>query len=282
MQFTPNLQGETIESLSSTFEKNGMMKIPFYVLLFFMVAVIGCTNHQPYGNPVVAPEVALNSKNFTGYWRMFLNLAPAFTAFDSSGKEISKVTFLQRVATGNYLPLRLSSDSGSYYYKLYRIQSPIDDFTKYTLMGMGSETYKQYLWEGKELPDINLRSLDGKVYNRETMKGKTVLIDFWFIGCTYCVQEMPKLNRLADSLKNKNILFASIAFDPADSLRNFLKKTDFHFDVISDTTYFLNKALGVRAYPTKVIVGKDGKIIKIIDDPYHEWENLMAVLRKVN
>ncbi len=258
------------------------MKIPYHLLLFFVVIVIGCTNQLPYGDPVVAPEIALKSGNFSGYWSRFLNLSAAFTAFDSSGKEISKPTFLQRVATGNYLPLRLSSDTGSYYYKLYPIQSRIDDFTKYTLMGMGSETYKQYLWEGKELPEINFKSLDGKVYNSETMKGKTVLFDFWFIGCTYCVQEMPRLNRLADSLKDKNILFASIAFDPADSLRKFLKKTDFHFDVISDTTYFLNKTLGVRAYPTKVIVGKDGKIIKIIDDEYHEWENLMAVLRKVD
>lgn len=256
------------------------MKLYRLIFLFIFTISIGCTNKLPYGDPVVAPEVALKPENFTGYWRMLLNLSQDFKGLDSSGEEISKSAFLQRVGTGKYLPLRLSSDSGSYYYKLYPIDQPIDDFTKYTLMGMGNETYKQFLWEGKDLPDIHFKALNGKIYNKETMHGKTVLIDFWFIGCTYCVQEMPKLNKLADSLKGKNILFASIAFDEADSLKKFLKKIDFHFDVISDTAATLNKALGVRAYPTKVVVGKDGKIIKIIDDPYHEWENLMAVLGK--
>lgn len=256
------------------------MKLAGQFFIFLIVISMGCTNKLPYGEPVVAPEIALKPGNFSGYWRMFLNLESDFTAFDSSGKEIPKPDFLKSVGTGKYLPLRLSSDSGTYFYKLYPIKKHIDDFTKFTLMGMGNETYKQFLWEGKNLPDINFIALNGKKYNGGTMKGKTVLIDFWFIGCTYCVQEMPKLNKLADSLKHKNILFASIAFDEADSLKNFLKKIDFHFDVISDTAATLNKALGVRAYPTKVVVGKDGKIIKIIDDEYHEWENLGVALKK--
>lgn len=250
------------------------------MLLFLFVSLLyGCGEKLPYGNPVVDPRMALKEKNFPGYWRLFMNLSTDFTGLDSLGNKILKGDFLNEVSTGKYLPLRLSSDSGTYFFRLYPVKDSISDFVRLTLMGLGAETYKKYMWEGKQLPVMQYTDLNRKVYNNRTLSGKTVVIDFWFIGCTACVQEFPLLNKLVDSLKSDEIVFLSFAFDEEHDLKTFLNKTSFQFEVISDTSAVLNKTLGIRAYPTQVVVGKDGRIVKIIDDPYHRWENLMAVLR---
>lgn len=249
--------------------------------LFVLILYSGCKNRLPYGKAVVEPETILSSSTeFINYWRLYLDLSKDFTGFDTEGNEISKKSFLKELGTGKYLPVRLSSDSSLYYYRLYKINTPIDNYTKYALMGFGNNGYNHYLWEGATLPEINFQALSGKWYNRQTMFGKLVILDFWFIGCTACVREMPRLNHLVDSYKNSNVLFLSIAFDKENDLRHFLKKTEFKFEVISDTTEFLNNKFGIVYYPSQVIIGKDGKVIKILDDHYHRRENLFSILKE--
>ena len=149
------------------------------------------------------------------------------------------------------------------------------------LQAIGTDEYKNFEWEGKPLPEINYVDLEGKKYDSETIKGKILVLDFWFIGCTACVAEMPKLNKLKAQYSNrKDILFAAIAFDKENALKEFMKKTDFHYDIISDTTSYLVKKIGINAFPTSVIINQEGNVIKILDDQYHGLEGLKEILRK--
>jgi peroxiredoxin len=92
---------------------------------------------------------------------------------------------------------------------------------------------------------------------------------------------MPKLNAIANQYKNRNdILFAAIAFNNENDLKQFLKKVNFQFGIISDTTNYLIKKFDITAYPTQVIIDKEGKVVKILDDQYHSLENLQNILKK--
>jgi peroxiredoxin len=75
-------------------------------------------------------------------------------------------------------------------------------------------------------------------------------------------------------------LFAGIAVDKEKELRQFVKKTNFKYDIISDTSGYLKGKLGIRAFPTAVIINKKGNVVKILDDQYHGFENLRAELKK--
>jgi len=91
---------------------------------------------------------------------------------------------------------------------------------------------------------------------------------------------MPQLNNVKAQYSNrKDMLFAAIAFDKENALRKFMKKTDFHYDIISDTASYLVKQLGISSFPTQVVI-KDGIVVKILDDQYHSFEDLKSVLRK--
>ncbi len=210
-----------------------------------------------------------------------MDLSQNFVGLDPSSKSISIEAFLQEVATGKYLPVRLVSDSASkIYYQLYKLDTTVDSYISTMLRTIGAVTYKDFMWEGLQLPEINFTDLNGKEYNLDFIKGKTLVLDFWYIGCTACVHEFPDLNELKNKYAgSKNIVFASIAPDKENALRKFLKKTDFQFDVIPDTALYLVKKLGIQSWPTEVVV-KDGKVFKILDDEYHSLPDLKFILKK--
>ncbi len=259
-----------------------IVKTKTFLLLLLFLIINSCTQKLPYGDPLQKPQDILkNSSSFIEYWITAMDLSTDFMGFDPFSKPISKETFLKQVATGKYLPVRLLSDSASkIYYRLYKLDTTVDPLITTWLQSIGAVTYKDFMWEGLQLPEINFTDLNGKEYNSDFIKGKTLVLDFWFIGCTACVHEFPDLNELKNKYAgSKSILFAGIAPDKESALRKFLKKTDFQFDVISDTASYLVKKLGIQSWPTEVVV-KDGKVFKILDDQYHGFPDLKLMLQK--
>lgn len=224
-------------------------------------------------------EILKDQASFTKYWYSFLRLSDNFIALDTNSTRIEKEKFLEKVMTGHFLPLRLTSEDTSVY-KLYKINSQSDTLINIWLKDIGAGNLKYYRWEGKQLPIANFSDLNGMDYNQDKLKGKLFIIDFWFIGCRSCVQAMPELNRIVDNYKNRrNILFFGFAFDKKKELEKFLEKTDYHFTVISDTASSLAKKIGIVAYPTYLVVDRNFNIVKLIDG-YHDLEILKELISK--
>lgn len=62
-----------------------------------------------------------------------------------------------------------------------------------------------------EMPDFTAYTQDGKAYTLSDMKGKVVVIDFWFTGCIPCRAEMPYFDRLAETFKDRPVQFLSVS-----------------------------------------------------------------------
>jgi peroxiredoxin len=93
-----------------------------------------------------------------------------------------------------------------------------------------------------------------------------VVLNFWFIGCTACKREMPDLNKIVASYKNRNdVVFVSIAPDKADALKKFLEKTPFSYAAVSDVNH-ITEALNIQMFPTQMIINRKGQIAKVPED----------------
>jgi hypothetical protein len=159
---------------------NTMKKITYLFLILF--AFSACKQKLPYGEPVVKPENALkNQTSFVNYWASVMNLSCDFIALNDSSKQIPKTEFYRQIATGNYLPVLLHSDS-TVYYELYKLNDTVDNYISTILKGIGSDEYDHYLWEGKQIPPISFTDMNGRKYNLQSIKGKIVVFDFWFIA----------------------------------------------------------------------------------------------------
>lgn len=263
----------------STFSTKKMR--PYYtcLFLFFNFIVFASVNAQSKGVPVNEPEnIIKNVASFLDYWHTSLQLSDDFIALDTNRSVIPKEDFLKKISTGKYLPVRLTSKKNAYF--LFKIKDKVDKIIHSLLRDIGNEEFNNYQWEGKPLPIVGFRDLNGILYNQQTIKDKILVINLWFINCTSCVAEMPHLNKLVDQYKNrKDILFLGFALDKEADLKTFLKETEFKYRIISDTSWYLYKALNIRGFPSQVLINKNGTVVKIFSN-FNSYERLIKALKK--
>lgn len=114
----------------------------------------------------------------------------------------------------------------------------------------------------KEAKDFTLENLSGEKVSYSSLKGKTVLINFWATWCPPCKIEMPDLNKLYEKYKDdKNLVILTINVgEDKNAVSEFIKQNNYKFPVLLDTNS--NVALDYKAMylPTTVLIDKDGKV----------------------
>ncbi|HEY0899568.1 MAG TPA: TlpA disulfide reductase family protein [Sphingobacteriaceae bacterium] len=253
--------------------------VTLFAVLLLIAALYHPVRAQSNLSPVVAPQKILDSiMGLLIYKRDYLRFAEEFTAYDSNAKLITKEQFLKSLGTGAYVPVALSSGSEKKSYQLQKLPEGIDRDFRTIIRQWGETYYNQYSREGQGLPSMDFVDLNGKRYTFENTRGKILVIKCWFINCLPCVQEMPRLNQVVEHFrKRKDILFVSLAIDPQDKLKDFLKKTKFSYAVVPDKENYMQKELKIGSYPTHLIVNKQGKIFKMVS----RAEELVVALNEV-
>ncbi len=119
----------------------------------------------------------------------------------------------------------------------------------------------------KKLPEITLTDIDGKEFSINTLNGKPTLINFWFINCAACIDEMPVLNKIYDNYKDQ-YNFVAITYESKERVNSFLKKQPFKFHHIVNAKS-LTDQLNLKSYPANLILDKNG-IVKFSENgiPY--------------
>ena len=74
--------------------------------------------------------------------------------------------------------------------------------------------------------------MEGKTFNLNDLRGKVVVLVFWSTKCPICAAEIPKLNKLAENYKNKDVVFFGLTMENADKVAAHLKKKPFDFNII--------------------------------------------------
>ncbi len=125
---------------------------------------------------------------------------------------------------------------------------------------------------GKKAIGIDKKDIHGNPVDLETLKGRYVLLDFWGSWCGPCRASHPHLKALyakykADGFEilgiaqeqrrtleeNRKVWVEAIEQDGIDWLQVLNNEDIAKFDAV--------KAYGVTAFPTKILLDKEGKII---------------------
>lgn len=249
-----------------------------FLQMLICVALTSCSQPSNYEGPVVTPSnIAKNVMSWLNYERDYMVWSADYIALDSSLNQITKIEFLESLTTAKYLPVKISTRDSSLCYQLHKLDESADKEIGEIVKNKALTEYQYYKMEGTQLPRFNFVDLDGNVYNMNTSKGKILVLKCWFIQCKPCVAEMPRLNQLVNQFEDrKDILFVSIAFDPAEDLRNFLTKTPFKYKTVPDKKNYLMNDLEISQYPTHLIINKKGVIIKVSNN----LEEMVSILNK--
>ncbi|RZK76574.1 MAG: TlpA family protein disulfide reductase [Pedobacter sp.] len=119
--------------------------------------------------------------------------------------------------------------------------------------------------EGTVVPNFSVTDVRTReILTLDQLKGKVVLLDFWYISCPPCRDLMPKIQQLRQRFPEKDLVVIGI------NVRDTSKKQVLKFlkeKKISYPQYYksgtLKEDYKLRAFPTSLILDKDGKVIKV-------------------
>jgi thiol-disulfide isomerase/thioredoxin len=111
----------------------------------------------------------------------------------------------------------------------------------------------------KAAPAFTVTALDGKTYDLASLRGKVVVLNFWFTTCGGCLIEIPSLNKLAHEFKGQDVVFLALALEGKQELEPFLKKKPVDYQIIPETRAIAD-AYEVQGFPANIIIDREGRL----------------------
>jgi peroxiredoxin len=169
-----------------------------------------------------------------------------------SGQKINEQEFSKQVQTNIYKQVFFFDDSNNL--KIIVLEPLDDDSLKFT-----KKANEKILDVGYMMPNFKSTDINGEIIELSKMKGKIVVLNFWFIKCPPCRKEIPELNRIVSDFSKENIEFISISTDSENNIKKFLNKYEFNYRHISGENIL--EDFKVKSYPTNIVLDKNGEIV---------------------
>jgi peroxiredoxin len=109
-------------------------------------------------------------------------------------------------------------------------------------------------------PDVSFTDITGTTVAAAALRGKVVVLNFWFPACKPCVAEVPELNRLVDRYAARGVVFIAPSRDDKTALVQFLATHRFAYRVCPSATELIAR-FQVIGYPTNVVIDRIGMMI---------------------
>ena len=132
-----------------------------------------------------------------------------------------------------------------------------------------AEPYCDYDDRHRRIVDFRLPDLDGKPVRFQDIDADLILLDFWGTWCQPCLRSVPHLIELQERLGSK-IAVVGIACepDPRDEavarVKATARKLKVNYPILvskNDGTCPIQEALHIQAFPTLVLVDRQGRVI---------------------
>ncbi len=118
-----------------------------------------------------------------------------------------------------------------------------------------------------EIPDFNLKGLDGKIHSLKEWKGNVILLNFWASWCAPCQYEIKDLTRYQRKFSDKGFKIVSLGLDKEQMLRNVHRSLEINYPVLilnpeeSETETILEQwGNHDRMVPYNVLIDREGNI----------------------
>jgi len=109
-------------------------------------------------------------------------------------------------------------------------------------------------------PDFSLTTAEGEYVSLDDLRGKVVVLDFWGTWCPPCVESVPELRTLHKRYsKEPSFMLIGVSSDSDEQeWREFTAKNKMIWPQYRDKDQKVQRAFGVRAFPTYVVIDHEG------------------------
>lgn len=120
---------------------------------------------------------------------------------------------------------------------------------------------KELIREGSKAPVFSLDTMNGDNISLDDLKGKGVLINFWATYCTYCLDEMPAIEKQYQKYKDQGIEVLGVNIgENLATVTGYVRRLNVTFPILLDESSEVSKMYQVGPLPQSVFVAPDGTI----------------------
>jgi peroxiredoxin len=136
---------------------------------------------------------------------------------------------------------------------------------------------------GETAPDFALLREDGSTLRLSDLQGRPVFLNFWATWCTFCIEEMPDMQRIADEFDGQIVVLGLNTGDSIPDGAAYAERLDVHYELVYDTDLQVTEGYRVRAMPTSYFIDSSGQIsdahfgFMTYDDMREKVESLLDV-----
>lgn len=182
---------------------------------------------------------------------MQIMITPDVLLFNEQGK-ILPMSQMELMANPDYKPLFYADVNGKIKSVIFQKRSnhPV-------LIQKNPEAHFE---QGEKALDFLVTDLNGNSIKLSELKGKIVVLNFWFTKCPPCIQEMPSLNKLVEEFKDKDVKFIAITFNKKDMVESFLQEKKFNYTIAPNSNGVI-QSYNVNSFPTSIVINQKGEIV---------------------
>ena len=120
----------------------------------------------------------------------------------------------------------------------------------------------------------------------DKLRGRVVLVEFWTFGCYNCRNTLPSVKEWDVKYRERGLTIVGVHTPETDSeysienVRREIPSLGIKYAVVTDNDYKTWKAYGVEAWPTIVVIDKQGRIrwLHVGEGRYDETEGVIKTL----
>jgi peroxiredoxin len=128
-------------------------------------------------------------------------------------------------------------------------------------IAQASSIWSGQSWVGRMAPDFELQTTKGESFKLSDQVGqKVIVLNFFATWCGPCQAEMPELVRYSNKHTKDPVVILGVDADEKPlPVNDFIGKYEVRYPVAIDPGS-VERAYGIGAFPTTVLIGVDGKI----------------------
>lgn len=129
----------------------------------------------------------------------------------------------------------------------------------------GDGAVEEYTVEKRTEPiEINSKTYQGTTVDLSAMRGKPVVINFWYAACAPCRIEAPHLKELSEEFGDKVPFIGVNVRDEAEASQAFERSFEIPYESIQDTDgqiqLAMTKYVPLQAVPSTLVLDRKGRV----------------------
>ncbi len=150
-----------------------------------------------------------------------------------------------------------------------------------TVAWVGRENYQPVI-TGSVAPEFTALDREGNTVALSDYEGRVVLVNVWATWCPPCIEEMPSLQRLYESLEGTDFEILAVSVDsppgylnitgrPGGDVWAYGERLGLTFPLVHDPDARIQSLYQTTGVPETFIIGRDGVIFKKVAGPT-DWD----------